>query len=306
VSKKKALHGSAVSAPDETAFVDGESPKPGVVDAKNGRARRTAAGTSDPPPDKPGVWRTTWSLLKLAAGVVIVVAASAAVAWGAHRYALTSPRFSIRKLDVSGAKRKSEEQITRLGGVKLGDNVFAVDTNAVEQKLLTDPWIRQVKVIRVLPSTLSIELQERDVGALASISDRLYLITRTGEPFKPHEEGDPFDLPVVTGITTDDLARDRARAVERYATALEILRHWDRIAMSRVHPAQEIHLSQSGDAVLTIGKSGITVHLGEGPWRKKLLMAERVIGQLQRKGKTPGIVFADNRAHPERVVVRMR
>ena len=30
------------------------------------------------------------------------------------------------------------------------------------------------------------------------------------------------------------------------------------------------------------------------------------IGELQKKGRVPGIVFADNEAHPERVVVRMR
>jgi hypothetical protein len=35
-------------------------------------------------------------------------------------------------------------------------------------------------------------------------------------------------------------------------------------------------------------------------------MAERVIGQLAAKGRVPGIVFLDNIAHPERVVVRMR
>jgi hypothetical protein len=35
-------------------------------------------------------------------------------------------------------------------------------------------------------------------------------------------------------------------------------------------------------------------------------MAERVIAELAAKGRTPGLVFLDNEAHPERVVVRMR
>jgi hypothetical protein len=35
-------------------------------------------------------------------------------------------------------------------------------------------------------------------------------------------------------------------------------------------------------------------------------MAERVISELRQKGRAPGIVFLDNEAHPERVVVRMR
>jgi cell division protein FtsQ len=61
-----------------------------------------------------------------------------------------------------------------------------------------------------------------------------------------------------------------------------------------------------GGAVLTVGKDGVTLELGHGPWRKKLLMAARVIGRLRAKGQQPGIVFLDNEAHPERVVVRMR
>lgn len=297
---KAKRHGATLSAPDESGFVDSESPKPGPVAPKNARGR------SEPPPDGPGFFRTAWSLTKLALGVVLVVSASGLVAWGAHRYALTSPRFAVRQIEVKGQKRKTDEQIAQVAGVKRGDNVFAVDTNKVEQKLLADPWIKQVKVSRALPSTLSIELEEREVGAVASIGERLYLVTKSGEPFKPLEEGDPFDLPVVSGVSAEDLARDRARAVERIALGLEIVRHWERIPMSRVHPVQEVHLAAGGDVSLTLGKAGISVHVGKGPWRKKLLMAERVIGQLERKGRVPGIVFADNVAHPERVVVRMR
>jgi hypothetical protein len=35
-------------------------------------------------------------------------------------------------------------------------------------------------------------------------------------------------------------------------------------------------------------------------------MAERVVEQTRKGGHLPGVVFADNQAHPERVVVRMR
>jgi cell division protein FtsQ len=267
------------------------------------REPEARAGGSE---EGPGVFRTAWSLTKLGLGVLLVVGASVLVAWGAHRYALTSPRFAVRQIEVKGGKRKTEDQIAQVAGIKRGDNVFAVDTNQVEQKLLSDPWVKQVKVTRALPSTVSIELEEREAGALASIGDRLYLVTKSGEPFKPVEEGDPFDLPVLTGVTAEDLARDRARAVERIALGLEIVRHWERIPMSRVHPMQEVHLAPGGDVSITVGKAGITVHVGKGPWRKKLLMAERVIGQMEKKGRVPGIVFADNVAHPERVVVRMR
>lgn len=302
MSRKKRAPAAAISAPDETGYVPGDSPKPPGV-RPNARAAR---GQSEPPEPAGSAWRTVGSLLKLLSGVLIVVGASGAVAWGAHRYAMSTPRFAVKKLEISGNRRKSDGEIVKLAGIQPGQNIFALDTEKAERALLEDPWIREVKITRELPSTLEVALAEREAGAVAAIGEQLYLVTRAGEPFKTLGEGDPFDLPVVTGISAENLARDREREIERIALGLEILRHYERVGMSKIHPAQEIHVMPGGEAVLTVGKSGVTLHLGSGPWRKKLLMAERVVGRLAAKGRVPGIVFLDNKAHPERVVVRMR
>jgi cell division protein FtsQ len=304
---KRQRHGAAVSAPDERGFVsEDESPSPART-TRNRAVRSASAPPLAAGGGGGGAWSLLWSLAKLFAGVVLVVAASGAVAWGAHRYALSTPRFAIKKLELSGNRRLSESEISTLAGLEPGQNIFAFDTANAERKLLENPWLREVKITRELPTTLKVEVTEHEPAALAVIGEDLYLVTRAGEPFKPLSEGDPSDLPVVTGISDDNLARDRVREIERIAAMLEILRHYERVDMSRVHPAQELHLRAGGEAVLTIGgKSPISLHLGTGPWRKKLLMAERVVGRLAARGRLPGIVFLDNTAHPERVVVRMR
>ena len=76
--------------------------------------------------------------------------------------------------------------------------------------------------------------------------------------------------------------------------------------MSRVYAAQEVHLSDGGHVTMTVGKEGVVLALGSNGLRQRLLMAERVVQEMRSGGRTPGIVFADNQAHPERVVVRMR
>ncbi len=300
MKSKKPTHGGFVSAPSEEGFVPGDSPAPPPAGKK-----RTVTGRSVPP-SGPSFWTGAWSAAKLLVGVLLVVGVSLAVAWGAHRYALTTPRFAVAKIHVEGTRKKGDDQIARQMGVKLGDNIFALDTALAEKRVLEDPWIREVKITRELPGTLRVSVSERDAIAIAGIGDQLYLVTRSGEPFKIVEDGDPFDLPVITGIDPRELGRDRAREIERVATGIQILRHWERIAVSKTYPAQEVHLTPGGDAVLIVGKVGISLHLGQGPWRKKLLMAERVTGRLASGGRVPGVVFLDNAAHPERVVVRMR
>ncbi len=286
-------HGDRIEAPEEATGFD-ESPQPPV----------TADAGGEPAPG--GALGTVWSLVKLGAGVAFVVGASVAVAWGAHHYALTTPRFAVREVQVEGATRLSERQITEQGGIEIGQNIFALDTALAEQRLLEDPWVREVRITRELPNRLRIELQERQAGALTSIGGHLYLVTPAGEPFKEMGSSDPFDLPLVTGVSSTLLVRDREAAVERLQTGLRVIRDYERLPLSRIHVAQEVNVGEDGRVVLTIGKDGIALHLGQGPFKKPLAMAARVMSKLARQGHTPRVVFLDNRAHPERVVARMK
>ena len=298
------FHGGGIVAPDE-GFAAGESPVPGAVRAKAERARSEYDLGQQ---RARSVGALLWSALKLASGLAVVVGASLAVAWSAHHYALTSPRFAIRTVELAGAgaKRSTLEQLKSECGVAVGDNIFALDTDVAERKLLENPWISEVKLTRRLPGTLRIELTEREASAVVALGDRLYLVTPEGVPFKEVQAGDPFDMPLITGASPENLQRDRKREIERIQTGLEVLRQYDRVPLSRVYPAEEVHLADAGDVTLTCGKDGVALELGTGPWRKKLLMAEEVVGELRKKGRTPGIVFLDNQAHPDRVVVRMR
>lgn len=288
--------GAVLEAPLERTELE-ESPAPPGAGRAGTAGRRAAA---------PAWLLRLESSLKLAAGLGLVVGVSVGVAWGAQHYASTTPRFAITRLDVVGNRRLPDEVVARRAGVAVGDNLFVLDVAAAEQALLADPWIQEVRVSRELPSTLRIELVEREAAAIAVLGAESWLITAEGVPFKPVAEGDPYDLPYLTGVTPEALAHDRDGAVARLRTGIEVLRHYARTAPSRVHVAQEVHLDEDGRVVLTAGKEGMTLHLGHGQYRRRLQMAERIIAQLGQRGRTPGILFLDNEAHPERVVARMR
>jgi cell division protein FtsQ len=253
-----------------------------------------------------GAWGKALAALRLGLGLALVIGTSVSVAYSVRHYALTSPRFSIQEVNLLGGKRVSPQQAAEQAGVVNGSNVFALDTALAEKKLLENPWISEARVTRDLPRALRIEIKEREPAALAVFSERLYLVTADGEPFKALSPGDPADFPIITGATVDGLSRDRARELDRVRTGLEVLEQYGRVPLSKTQPAQEVHVSDSGDVVLTAGKEGITFELGKDGYRRKLLMGEQVVAEMRRKGRSPGIVFLDNQAHPERVVVRMR
>jgi len=264
-----------------------------------------------PPPEPPrpsrvALWaRATAHFGKLGVGVLLVLGTAGATAYGAYRLALSSSHFALQKLELSSSRISQGELLSR-AGITLGQNLLAVDVRAAEERLLGDPWIRSVRLVRQLPHTLRVELVEREALALASLDGELFLVGPDAEPFKSWQAGDPEDLPVLTGVTLEALARDRAGAVARLATGLSVLSHYERLPVSQQHQPQEVNLSPDGSVVLSVGARGVSLHLGQGPWPKKMLMVAEVMRTFENKRELPGVVFLDNALHPERVVVRMR
>ena len=295
VKTRPARHGG-VRAPEESFSFDDSETEP----------ETDAPAAAAPSPSRSPLAAKLIAALRLGLGLALVIGTSVAVAYSVRHYALTSPRFAIQEVNLRGGKRVSPEQAQQQAGVVLGSNVFALDTALAERKLLENPWISQARVTRDLPRALRMEIKEREAVALAVFSDRLYLVTADGEPFKELAPGDPADFPLITGASVEGLSRDRARELERVRIGLEVLQQYSRLPLSKTQLAQEVHLADSGDVVLTAGKEGITFELGKDGYRRKLLMGEQVVAEMRRKGRSPGIVFLDNQAHPERVVVRMR
>jgi len=80
----------------------------------------------------------------------------------------------------------------------------------------------------------------------------------------------------------------------------------DRAGIVRRYPIQELHIEKDGSLVFTLGKEGISLHLGQPPYRDKVAQAAQVLTEIARRKANASVIFLDNDAHPERVVVRMR
>ena len=247
---------------------------------------------------------TRW--LQLTLGAIVVIACSIAVAWGARRYITSSPRFAVRTVLVEGTSRRSADQVAKAGGVAVGKNIFALDLELARESIVTDPWIVSATVTRKLPSSVHIVVVEREARAVVVIGGELYLSTAEGDLFKKVGEEDPFDLPVITGVTPQAVAADRAGASLTVKRAVDVVTDLERSGIARRYPIQELHVEKDGALVVIIGRDAIAMHLGHAPFRGKIEQASRVLSEVAARKATPSVIFLDNDAHPERVVVRMR
>ena len=89
--------------------------------------------------------------------------------------------FPISKINISGSKIYTSEQIADVCGIDLGDNLFTVskkDTlNKLKEKL---PFIETVEFERTLPDTLKITVTDAKKYACYEIDGKFYTVSKSG------------------------------------------------------------------------------------------------------------------------------
>ncbi len=269
------------------------------------------AARPEPPPADESLSRR---LARAALGFVMVVVIGGGAAWGARRYVTTSPRFAVNDILTTGAKRRSPDELASTAGLAKGQNIFFTDLSAARARLEADPWVSEASLSRKLPSTIFLRVVEREASGIVATNDgtakasggETYLVTREGVLIKRLEAGDPTDLPIVTGVVLQQLVDDREGSARTVRRALDLASDYEHSPLGTRLPLEEVHVETNFEMRLVVGKSALSLHMGAGPYRRKLEQAVRVISELDRRGAKPDSILMDNEARPDRVVVRMR
>ena len=202
-------------------------------------------------------------------GAALVLGLSTTVAWAARRHVLSSARFAVEDVVVLGAHRRTADALLAEAGIAKGMNVFALDLDRARQKLLQDPWIETATLTRHLPGKVLVQVSEREAGAILALPEA-YLASRDGRIFKRVEAGDPVDLPIITGITSDAVATDREGVTRTTVRALDLASEYEHGPLATRAPLQEVHVSNGGELTLVVGKDVVSVALGVPPYRRDL------------------------------------
>lgn len=240
-------------------------------------------------------------LVALAAMVVLFVAVGRLL----ERHVRTAEAFATQVIDVTGNERMAPEEVLQAAGLSLGRNVFEVSPEEAQQRLVDHPWIASAKVERRLPGTYTVQVSEREPVALLAL-DTLYLISGDGGVFKPLEDGDPSDLPVVTGVDPEAFSKDRAYRTRLLVNVVSLLHDYRDAGLFRREPISEIHIAVDEAFSAYVGEYATYVRLGRAPFRQKLRKFRKVLDRLRKQKARPAYVYLDNVRRPDRVTVRMR
>ena len=151
-----------------------------------------------------------------------------------------------------------------------GTSILTANLSEYRRKLRDSPWVGDVALRRVLPSTVEVFVSERRPVGLCRLGTMLYLIDRHGtviDEFGPQYA--EFDLPIIDGLvrapSNGGPAIDRGRA-ELAARVIDALAARHDLARA----VSQIDVSDSRDAIVLLDREAARLHLGADRFLERL------------------------------------
>ncbi|HEY5974140.1 MAG TPA: FtsQ-type POTRA domain-containing protein [Geobacteraceae bacterium] len=225
-----------------------------------------------------------------AGAALVVLALVGVISWELYGLVARATFLRLEQIEVKGGKRLSRDDIISQSAVRLGDDLLGLKLRRMGEQLAKNPWVSQVKIRRSFPHTLTIEVAEREPLAVVSMGYLYYLDARA-EIFKPLQEGDNLDFPVVTGFSEDDLLKDPAGAKEALKGVLSLIGQLRARGDFTLADISEIHYDKGFGYTLFTIQSGVPVRLGTGGFADKLGRFARIYRDLQ--AQMPHLEYID-------------
>ena len=209
--------------------------------------------------------------------------------------------LQIQSINVHGNVRISSGEVTAIVEGLRGSNILTVDLPGYRRRLMESPWVADVAMRRVLPSTVDIFVSERRPMGLCRLGNSLYLIDPRGtliDEFGPNYA--EFDLPIIDGLVAaassgqPTIDASRAELAARVIDALSVRKD----IAQRV---SQIDVRDEHDAVLLLQNDGALLHLGEEKFLERVQSYVELAAALHQR--VPDIDYVDLR-FDERVYVR--
>jgi cell division protein FtsQ len=236
----------------------------------------------------------------------IAVIAGGAVygSYGLYRFATASERFAIQDVVVTGHVRATADSIAKLSGATPGQNIFDLDLLRMKRSIEAHPWVKSAKVTRSFPRTVEIEVVEHEPRVLVALG-HLYYADENGEVVKRYAPGEREALPVVTGLTREQIETDDGETRAQLRSAIDFLEEVAARFGSRAPKIAEVHLDPALGLSFVEAGDDLLVVVGHPPYEAALDRLSRVKTALREKNVKASRIMLGGPRRKDRAVARL-
>jgi cell division protein FtsQ len=147
----------------------------------------------------------------------------------------TGVGLQLNRVHITGASDEATPAIQRALDVRAGQPITALDLDALKASVEQVGWVREARVVRLLPDTLIVEVKEHDRLAVWQTGGRTHVIDGEGRTIAGADAGRYPNLPLVVGKGADGAAgaillllAQRPRLMSRVDAVVRVdERRWD-------------------------------------------------------------------------------
>ena len=200
-----------------------------------------------------------------------------------------SPIFVLKTVNIQGNRFVQDEDIIRIAGIRLGENLFQLQTDEIKRSLTKDLRIEQAVVQRSFPSQLDISISERIPLAMIKCDYGYLELGKGGIVLDAHRTLRDMPVPMISGAGVADLFVGDVVDDEQVGKVLSFL---DAVGENTVKSLSEINITNPEDVMLYAGS--VQIRLGSlDRLESKIEVTKSVISELQQT-KHP-IAYVDAR-----------
>jgi hypothetical protein len=196
---------------------------------------------------------------------------------------LGDPLFRVREVEIEGYQKIPKETLLSLLTIEGMPNLFTLRLRDVAQRLESHPWIDHVKVRKVFPDRIWVQVVERKPIAILQLEE-LYYIDSKGVIFSSLGDRDEYNFPFLTGLNRETLEKNPGEANRLIMKALELLRIAEREKGSPLGEISEIHMEKAFGVHCFTEVEGLEVKMGWEDFGEKLKKLSLIWSDVQKRG----------------------
>lgn len=183
-------------------------------------------------------------MISMAAGALVLVAVlatgaraeriGASVSHGVDGIT-TGLGLKLRRVHITGASAEAQPAIQHALQLEAGAPITGLDLDLLRQRVQSVGWVKEARVVRLLPDTLIVEVREHDRLAVWQNAGRAFVIDGSGKVIPGAQAARYPRLPLVVGKGADQAASEilpllaqRPRLMSRVDAVVRVdERRWD-------------------------------------------------------------------------------
>ncbi|MDQ7063920.1 MAG: FtsQ-type POTRA domain-containing protein [candidate division KSB1 bacterium] len=211
--------------------------------------------------------------------------------------------FSVQNIRVTGAYLVSADEILQAARDEAQKHIFKADLRTIEKRLAKFPQVKSVRVSRVFPNSIRIELEEREPVAVI-IDNGIWGVDAEGVLLPRLQTVRGLDFPVIVGLQLRSYIAGEVVKNPRIRELAKILGELRQQNPVVYHLISEITMNKLTGVQLTLITHQVPVILGRGRLMQKFNKLKSLYQYLLATHEMKSVRYLDLRFHDQIVLKR--